>query len=110
MVSEPKASSASESKRHFRNAQRSQRRAEMGQASRTTKLLLNLGNRSQGGANSEKRAALDATAEGLTQARPFYLDFFLAHAQNLSDRATYYSEEDLDMRERLISHHELVTW
>ena len=41
----------------------------MGQASRTTKLLLDLGNRGQGGANSEKRAALDATAEVLTQAR-----------------------------------------
>jgi hypothetical protein len=41
----------------------------MGQASRTTKLLLDLGNRTQGGANTEKRAALDATREVLNQAR-----------------------------------------
>ena len=82
----------------------------MGQASRTTKLLLDLGNRSQGGANSRKRAALDATAAVLTQARAFYLDFFLAHAQKLSERVTYYSEEYLEMRERLISAHELLTW
>jgi hypothetical protein len=41
----------------------------MGQATRTTKLLLDLGNRRQGGANTEKRAALDATREVLNQAR-----------------------------------------
>ena len=82
----------------------------MGQASRTTKLLLDLGKRAQGGANSEKRAALDATAEVLNQARAFYIDFFLAHAKKLAERVTYYSEEHLEMRERLISAHELLTW
>ena len=82
----------------------------MGQATRTTKLFLDLGGRDQGGANSEKRAALDATAEVLTQARAFYLDFFLAHADKLSERVTYYSEEHLELRERLISAHELLTW
>ena len=41
----------------------------MGQASRTTKLLLDLGNRTRGGANTEKRAALDATREVLNRAR-----------------------------------------
>jgi transposase len=82
----------------------------MGQASRTTKLLLDLGKRDQGGANSQKRAALLATAEVLNQARAFYLDFFLAHAEKLSERVTYYSEEHLEMRERLISAHELLTW
>src|SRR5215467_12982053 len=82
----------------------------MGQATRTTKLFLDLGGRDQGGANSEKRAALDATAEVLTQARAFYLDFFLAHADKLSERVTYYSEEHLEMRERLISAHELLSW
>ncbi len=41
----------------------------MGQATRTTKLLLDLSARTQGGANTEKRAALDATAEVLTAAR-----------------------------------------
>src|SRR5215472_9327220 len=82
----------------------------MGQASRTTKLLLDLGKRTQRGANSEKRAALDATAAVLNQARAFYIDFFLAHAQKLAERVTYYSQEHLEMRERLISAHELLTW
>ena len=82
----------------------------MGQASRTTKLLLDLGQPDQGGANSQKRAALLATAKVLNQARAFYLDFFLAHAEKLSERVTYYSQEHLEMRERLISAHELLTW
>jgi transposase len=82
----------------------------MGQASRTTKLLLDLSTRDQGGANSEKRAALAATAQVLNEARAFYLDFFLAHAEKLSERVTYYSEEHLELRERLISAHELLTW
>jgi hypothetical protein len=82
----------------------------MGQATRTTKLLLHLGRRDQGGANTDKRAALDATAEVLTAARAYYIDFFLAHAQKLTERVAYYSEEHLEMRERLLSAHELLTW
>ena len=82
----------------------------MGQATRTTKLLLDLGKRTQGGANTEKRAALDATAAVLTAARAFYIDFFLAHADKLCERVTYYSEEHLEWRERLISAHELLSW
>ncbi len=82
----------------------------MGQASRTTKLLLDLGMRSEGGANTEKRAALDATTAVLTEARAFYIDFFLAHADKLAEKVIYYSEEHLEMRERLISAHELLTW
>ena len=82
----------------------------MGQATRTTKLLLDLGKRKEGGANSQKRAALEATCEVLNQARAFYLDFFLAHAEKLAERVTYYSEEQLEFRERLISAHELLTW
>jgi Putative transposase DNA-binding domain len=82
----------------------------MGQASRTTILLLDLGKRIQGGANTEKRAALAATEELLNAARAFYIDFFLAHAQKLTERVAYYSEEHLEIRERLISAHELLTW
>ena len=41
----------------------------MGQATRTTKLSLSFSRRDQGGANTEKRAALDATARVLNQAR-----------------------------------------
>jgi hypothetical protein len=41
----------------------------MGQATRTTKLLLRLGKRDQGGANTDKQAALSATVEVLTRAR-----------------------------------------
>ena len=82
----------------------------MGQATRTTKLFLSFSRRDQGGANCQKRAALDATAAVLTAARAFYIDFFLAHADKLSERVTYYSEEHLELRERLISAHELLTW
>src|SRR5215470_9161404 len=82
----------------------------MGQASRTTKVLLALGKRKEGGANTEKRAALDATAAVLTAARAFYIDFFLAHADKLCERVSYYSEEHLELRERLISSHELLSW
>jgi transposase len=82
----------------------------MGQATRTTKLLLDLSERRQGGANSEKRAALHATEEVLNRARAFYIDFFLAHSQKLAERVPYYSEQHLEMRERLISANELLTW
>jgi len=64
----------------------------MGQASRVTILLLDLGTRTKGGANTEKRAALEATAELLTAARAFYIDFCLAHADKLSERVSYYKE------------------
>ena len=82
----------------------------MGQATRTTKLLLDLSERGQGGANTEKRAALDATVKVLNQARAFYIDFFLAHAQKLAERVPYYSDQHLEMRERPISANELLTW
>src|SRR5215467_7623201 len=82
----------------------------MGQASRTTKLLLDLGKRTRGGANTEKRTALDATREVLNAARAFYIDFFLVHADKLAEKVTYYSEEYLELRERLISAHELLSW
>ena len=82
----------------------------MGQATRTTKLSLSFSRRDQGGANSQKRAALDATAAVLTAARAFYIDFFLAHAEKLAARVSYYSEEHLELRERLISANELLSW
>ena len=82
----------------------------MGHATRTTKLSLSLDKRDQGGANSEKRALLDATVQVLTQARTFYIDFFLAHADKLAERVAYYSEKHLEMRERAISANELLTW
>ena len=81
----------------------------MGQAIRTTKLLLDLDKREEGGANSGKRAYLEATGAILTQARAFYLDFFLTHAQKLAERVSYYSEKHLEMRVRTISPNELLT-
>ena len=53
---------------------------------------------------------MEATAEVITQARAFYLDFFLAHAEKLAERVTYYSEKYLEMRTRVISPNELLTW
>jgi hypothetical protein len=82
----------------------------VGQATRTTKLLLNLGERPQGGANAGKRTHLEATAALLNEARAFYLDFFLAHAEKFAERVAYYSEQHQQMRERAISAHELLTW
>jgi transposase len=82
----------------------------MGQATRTTKLLLGLSERGQGGANTGKRALLDETVGLLNAARAFYIDFFLAHAQKLAERVPYYSEKHLEMRERPISANELLTW
>lgn len=47
----------------------------MGQATRTTKLSLNLGKRQEGGANTGKLAYLEATVAILDQARAFYVAF-----------------------------------
>lgn len=73
-------------------------------------MLLDLGKRGQGGANTDKRAALGATATVLNEARAFYIDFFLAHPDKLTERVTFYSEEHLEWRERLISANALLTW
>src|SRR6266481_425477 len=82
----------------------------MGQASRTTKLLLDLSNRGDGGANTSKRAYLEETGKILDAARAFYLAFFLAHPDKLTERVRYFSEQQQEERERLISPNELLTW
>ena len=82
----------------------------MGQATRTTKLLLDLDERRQGGANAGKRAFLTETVALLTAARAFYIDFFLTHADKLAERLSTYSEKHQQMRDRAISAHELLTW
>lgn len=82
----------------------------MGQATRTTTLPIDLGTRKTGGANTGKRANLDATVQILNEARDFYLGFFLAHAEKLAERVSYYSETHQAMQERAISANELLTW
>jgi len=82
----------------------------MGQAVRTTKLFLDWGERNEGGVNTGKRAYLNATADVLNQARAFYIDFFLTHAEKIAERVPYYSAKHLEMRERSISPNELLTW
>jgi len=82
----------------------------MGQATRTTKLLLDLGQPEAGGTNTSKRAALHATVEVLNTARAFYVNFFLAHADKLAERVPYYSEKHQAIQERAISANELLTW
>src|SRR6266487_1156039 len=82
----------------------------MGQTARTTKLLLDLSRRSQGGANSEKRAHLGATVDILNAARCFYLDFFLAHPDKLTERVEVISKKTGEVREGLISADNLLTW
>jgi len=82
----------------------------MGQATRTTKLFLDLGKRDQGGANTGKRTYLEETARLLDAARAFYVAFFLAHPDKLEEKVRYFSEHLQEERERLISPNELLTW
>ena len=82
----------------------------MGQATRTTKLVLDLGKRTQGGANTSKQAYLEATVGMLSAARAFYVAFFLAHAEKVTERVPYFSEQHQEMQERLISADKLLTW
>src|SRR5258708_27871021 len=82
----------------------------MGQAARTTKLLLDLSTREQGGANAGKRAHLEATVQILNTARRFYLDFFLAHPDKLTERVEIISMKTGEVREGMISAQNLLTW
>jgi putative transposase len=82
----------------------------MGQAARTTKLLLDLSTREQGGANAGKRAYLGTTVEILNAARRFYLDFFLAHPEKLTERVEIISKTTGEVREGVISAENLLTW
>ncbi len=82
----------------------------MGQATRTTKLQLDLGKRQSGGTNSQKRTHLDMTSKVLNEGRAFYLEFFLAHVGKLEEKVAYYSEKHLEVRERKISANELLSW
>jgi len=82
----------------------------MGQAKRTTKLLLAIGKREEGGANTSKRAYLEETATILDAARFFYVAFFLFHAQKVTERVPYFSEHHQELREGLISADKPLTW
>ncbi len=82
----------------------------MGQATRTTKLLLDLGKRAEGGANTGKRIYLEETTKLLNTARAFYVSFFLAHSDKLTERVRSVTEQCQEERERLISSNELLTW
>src|SRR5216683_5315102 len=82
----------------------------MGQAARTTKLLLDLSTREKGGANPGKREHLAATVEILNAARRFYLDFFLAHPDKLTERVEVISKKTGEVRKGVISADNLLTW
>src|SRR5260370_14175544 len=82
----------------------------MGQATRTTKLSLDLENRAEGGANSGKRAYLEETARFLDAARAFYVAFFLAHPDKLVEKVRYFSEALQEERDRLLSPNELLSY
>ena len=82
----------------------------MGQSARTTKLLLDLAEREQGGANKRKRSHLEATVAILNAARQFYLDFFLAHPDTLLERVQVISKKTGEVSEGLISADKLLTW
>jgi putative transposase len=82
----------------------------MGQTARTTKLLLDLSKREQGGANRAKRCYLETTVAILDAARQFYLNFFLAHPDKLMERVEVVSKQTGEVRETLISADKLLTW
>ena len=82
----------------------------MGKAARSTILQLDLSPRACGGANTEKRAALQQTSAILTEARAFFLDFLLTHTEKLTETMVYYSEKHQELRERLLSAEELRSW
>src|SRR6266581_1921807 len=82
----------------------------MGQTARTTKLLLDLCARDQGGTNAGKRASLEETVKILNAARRFYLDFFLAHPDKLLERVEVISRKTGEVREGVISADNLLTW
>jgi hypothetical protein len=81
----------------------------MGQAERTTKLELDLGEREQGGANTEKRRYLEATRSILDEARAFYLAFFLAHPAKLTEQVQVISKKTGEVRQAQISADKLLT-
>src|SRR5260370_3525026 len=82
----------------------------MGQTARTTKLILDLRARDQGGANSNKRRYLEETVTILDAARQFYLDFFLAHPEKLMERVEVVSKQTGEVREGLIYYDKYLTW
>src|SRR5215469_3748300 len=82
----------------------------MGQAARTTKLLLDLSARDEGGTNTHKRACLQETVALLNSARRFYLEFFLAHPDKLQEQVDVPSSQSGEVTERLISADKLLTW
>lgn len=70
----------------------------MGIAKRTTKIEVNMDNRSNNGANTAKRVYLDLSKEILNQAHAFYIDFFLAHSFKFDEIVTYYSDKHEEYR------------
>jgi IS605 OrfB family transposase len=82
----------------------------MGQAQRTTKLLFDLARRDQGGANTEKRRYLEETVTILDAARRFYLAFFLAYPDMLTERVQVISKKTGEVTSVLISADKLLTW
>jgi len=82
----------------------------MGKAARSTILELDLSPRACGGANTEKRAALEKTTAILTEARAFFLDFLLAHNEKLTEKVVYFSEKQQELRERLLTAEEVRSW
>src|SRR5215472_8590447 len=82
----------------------------MGQTARTTKLLLDLSPRDQGGSNTGKRAYLEETVTLLNSARRFYLEFFLAHPDTLREQVKVTSSQTGAVTDRLISADKLLTW
>ncbi len=82
----------------------------MGQAARTTKLLLDFSKKKAGGANAGKRAYLEETVALLNKARAFYVDFLLAHPDCFHQKVLVQNKETKEWGEQPISSNRLLTW
>jgi len=72
--------------------------------------LLDLSPRDQRGTNPGKRRHLVETVAMLNAARRFYLDFFLAHPEKVTERVEVISKKTGEVRESLVSADALLTW
>src|SRR5260221_12951609 len=76
----PTSPRCAQASRNGAEANVSRKSRPMGQASRTTKLLLDFSDRRGGGANNNKRADMEKMGKNLEDGRAFFLALFLSQS------------------------------
>src|SRR5260221_7473019 len=89
----PTSPRCAQASRNGAEANVSRKSRPMGQASRTTKLLLDFSDRRGGGANTRKRAYLEETGKIFDAAPAFYPAFFLAPSHQMAQRVQDFSQK-----------------